>query len=44
MLYFHLSIFQQSQAATVLLAVLLLVFGVELASSRWRRELAPAYA
>jgi phosphonate transport system permease protein len=44
MLYYHLSIFQQAQAATVLLAVLLLVFAVDAFSSRLRRGLAPAYA
>jgi phosphonate transport system permease protein len=44
MLYFHLSIFQQAQAATVLLATLLLVFVVDILSSRFRRGLAPAYA
>lgn len=44
MLYYHLSIFQQAQAATVLLVMLLLVFGVDALSSRLRRGLAPAYA
>jgi phosphonate transport system permease protein len=44
MLYFHLSIFQQAQAATLLLAMLVLVFLVDVLSSRWRRGLAPAYA
>jgi phosphonate transport system permease protein len=44
MLYFHLSIFQQAQAATVLLAMLVLVFVVDIASSRLRRGLAPAYS
>ena len=44
MLYFHLSIFQQAQAATVLLAMLLLVIVVDIFSSRLRRGLAPAYA
>ncbi len=44
MLYFHLSIFQQAQAATVLLAMFVLVFGVDALSSHWRRGLAPAYA
>ncbi|HEX6707288.1 MAG TPA: phosphonate ABC transporter, permease protein PhnE [Albitalea sp.] len=44
MLYFHLSLFQQAQAATVLLAMFVLVFGVDGLSSRLRRELAPAYA
>jgi phosphonate transport system permease protein len=43
MLYFHLSIFQQPQAATVLLAVLLLVFAVDALSGRLRQGLAPAY-
>jgi phosphonate transport system permease protein len=43
MLYFHLSIFQQAQAATVLLAMFVLVFGVDALSSRLRRGLAPAY-
>lgn len=43
MLYFHLSIFQQAQAATVLLAMLALVFIVDILSSRLRRGLAPAY-
>lgn len=44
MLYFHLSIFQQAQAATVLIAMFVLVFGVDAASGRLRRGLAPAYA
>lgn len=44
MLYYHLSIFQQAQASTALLAVLLLVFVVDALSSRLRRGLAPAYA
>jgi phosphonate transport system permease protein len=44
MLYFHLSLFQQAQAATALAAMLALVFAVDLLSSRWRRGLAPAYA
>ncbi len=44
MLYFHLSLFQQAQAATVLLATFVLVFGVDALSSRVRRGLAPAYA
>lgn len=44
MLYFHLSIFQQAQTATVLLAMLLLVFAVDGLSSYFRRGLAPAYA
>lgn len=44
MLYFHLSIFQQAQAATVLFAMLVLVLAVDLFSSRLRRGLAAAYA
>lgn len=44
MLYFHLSLFQQAQAATVIGAMFLLVFVVDSASSRLRRGLAPAYA
>ena len=44
MLYFHLSLFQQAQASTVLIAMFVLVFLVDTASSRWRRGLAPAYA
>jgi phosphonate transport system permease protein len=44
MLYFHLSIFQQAQAATVLLAMFVLVFCVDAFSSYFRRGLAPAYA
>ncbi|HEY2925756.1 phosphonate ABC transporter, permease protein PhnE [Piscinibacter sp.] len=44
LLYFHLSIFQQTQAATVLLAMFALVFIVDSFSSRFRRGLAPAYA
>jgi phosphonate transport system permease protein len=44
MLYFHLSIFQQAQAATVLIAMFVLVFGVDAMSGRLRRGLAPAYA
>jgi phosphonate transport system permease protein len=43
MLYFHLSLFQQAQAATVLLAMVLLVFAVDALSTAWRRRLAPAY-
>lgn len=43
MLYFHLSLFHQAQAATVLLATVLLVFAVDAVSSAWRRRLAPAY-
>ena len=44
MLYYHLSIFQQAQSATVLIAMCLLVFSVDAFSSRFRRGLAPAYA
>jgi len=44
MLYFHLSIFQQAQASTVLLAMFALVFVVDAFSSRFRRGLAPATA
>lgn len=43
MLYFHLSLFQQAQAATVLGAMCVLVIGVDALSSRWRRGLAPAH-
>jgi phosphonate transport system permease protein len=44
MLYYHLSLFQQAQAATVLIAMFALVFAVDTASARSRRHLAPAYA
>ena len=44
MLYFHLSLFQQAQAATVLIAMFVLVFAVDATSNRLRRGLAPAYA
>ena len=44
MLYFHLSLFQQAQSATVLLAMLLLVVVVDSASTVLRRGLAPAHA
>jgi phosphonate transport system permease protein len=44
MLYFHLSLFQQAQASTVIGAMFVLVFIVDGASSRLRRGLAPAYA
>jgi len=44
MLYFHLSLFQQAQSATVLMAMFLLVFAVDGASARLRRGLAPAHA
>lgn len=44
MLYFHLSLFQQPQAATVLIAMCVLTIGVDALSSRWRRGLAPVRA
>jgi phosphonate transport system permease protein len=44
MLYFHLSLFQQAQASTVLLATLLLVVTVDVSSSLLRRRLVPARA
>ena len=44
MLYFHLSLFQQAQSATVIGAMFLLVFAVDSASARLRRGLAPAFA
>jgi len=44
MLYFHLSIFQQAQASTLLMAMLLLVFAVDALSGWARARLAPAYA
>ncbi len=44
MLYFHLSLFQQSQAATVLIAMFALVLIVDGVSAQVRRGLAPAYA
>jgi phosphonate transport system permease protein len=44
MLYYHLSLFQQAQAATVLLAMFALVIAVDALSARVRRGLAPAYA
>jgi phosphonate transport system permease protein len=44
LLYYHLSIFQQAQASTVLIAMFVLVFAVDGFSSRFRRGLAPAYA
>jgi len=44
LLYFHLSIFQQRQAATVLIAMFVTVVLVDALSNRWRRGLAPAYA
>jgi len=44
MLYFHLSIFQQAQAATVLIAMLVLVIAVDALSQGLRRGLGPARA
>jgi phosphonate transport system permease protein len=43
MLYFHLSIFQQAQAATLLIAMLLVVFAVDALSGWARSALAPAH-
>lgn len=43
LLYFHLSLFQQPQAMTVLLAMFVLVALVDAASARLRRGLGPAY-
>lgn len=42
LLYFHLSLFQQAQAATVLLAMFGLVVVVDGLSAWWRRSLVPA--
>jgi phosphonate transport system permease protein len=42
MLYFHLSIFQQAQAATLLVAMFVLVFAVDSISAAVRGRLAPA--
>jgi phosphonate transport system permease protein len=44
LLYYHLSLFQQAQASTVILAVLVLVLVVDAFSSLVRRALVPAYA
>jgi len=44
LLYFHLSIFQQQQAMTVLMAMFVLVAVVDFASGKLRRGLGPAYA
>ena len=44
LLYFHLSIFQQQQAMTVLIAMFMLVTLVDFASARLRKGLGPAYA
>ena len=43
LLYFHLSIFQEAQAATLLIAMFLLVFAVDWFSAAVRERLAPAY-
>lgn len=43
LLYFHLSIFQQAQAATLLIAMFLLVFAVDGFSASLRARLAPAH-
>lgn len=43
MLYFHLSIFQQAQAATLLIAMFVLVFAVDGISAWVRARLAPAH-
>lgn len=43
MLYFHLSIFQQAQAATLLIAMFALVFVVDALSAWVRGRLAPAH-
>lgn len=44
LLYFHLSIFQEAQAATLLIAMFLLVFGVDTLSASVRARLAPAHS
>lgn len=44
LLYFHLSLFQQAQSATVLAAMFVLVFVVDGFSGWARRRLAPAHA
>ena len=44
MLYFHLSLFQQAQSATVLIAMFALVLLVDGSSAWVRRGLAPAFA
>lgn len=43
LLYFHLSLFQQAQSATVLAAMFVLVVAVDGFSGWWRRHLAPAH-
>ncbi len=40
MLYYHLSIFQQAQAATVLIAMFVLVLAVDMLSDRLRTRMA----
>jgi phosphonate transport system permease protein len=42
MLYYHLSLLQHAQAATVLIGMFVLVFGVDAISQRWRAGLASA--
>ena len=42
MMYYHLSLLQNGQAATVLLGMLVLVFGVDALSQRWRGRLRAA--
>ena len=44
LLYFHLSIFQQQQAATLLIAMFVLVFAVDSLSALVRGRLVPAHA
>jgi phosphonate transport system permease protein len=44
LLYFHLSIFQQAQASTLLIAMFLLVFAVDSLSAFVRGRLLPAHA
>ena len=44
LLYFHLSLFQQAQSATVLAGMFVLVFAVDGFSGWARRQLAPAHA
>ena len=44
LLYFHLSIFQQAQAATLLIAMLVLIFAVDSLSALVRARLLPAHA
>ena len=43
LLYFHLSLFQEAQSATLLIAMLLLVFAVDTLSAAIRARLAPAH-